>query len=94
MARRGWVSDSEFPGDSEERRDFALNLKEGLDPQGVFEDWGDFNNDYPDHRHEAANAKTGNRDKSGLGFSSPSEVQTYYDLGNSADIDIQLLGGL
>lgn len=47
MSKRGWVSYKEFPGDSDERRDFALNLKEGLTPQGVFEDWGDYDNDTP-----------------------------------------------
>jgi hypothetical protein len=94
MAKRGWVSDREFPGDSEERRDFALKLREGLDPQGVFEDWGEYNNDYPDYKHEEAYARAGNRDKTGLGCSSASEVQRYYDLGNSADVDIELLGGL
>ncbi|HEY9881809.1 MAG TPA: hypothetical protein V6D29_25385 [Leptolyngbyaceae cyanobacterium] len=92
MARRGWVSDKEFPGDSEERRDFALKLREGLEPQGVFEDWGDYNNDYPNYKHDQANSRANQRDGNKLGCSSLQEVQVYYDQGNSADIDIQLLG--
>lgn len=93
MKRRGWVSDQEFPGDSAEREDFALKLREGLDPQGVFADWGEYNNDYPDYKHDQANSRAKQRDSSGVGYSSLEEVQAYYDQGNSADLDIQLLGG-
>ena len=46
MARRGWVDDRAFPGNSQERLDLALNLKEGLTPSGVVEDWGDYESDY------------------------------------------------
>lgn len=94
MPEPGWVSDQEFPGDSEERLYLALNLKEGLDPQGVFTDWGEYNNDYPDYKHDQANARAQERTQDGLGCSSADEVQAYYDQGNSADVDIQLLGGL
>jgi hypothetical protein len=92
MARRGYVDDQDLPGDSPERLKFALDLREGLTPSGVIEDWGDYNNDYPDYCHDRANGKAHRRDRSGLGVSSLEEVQTYYDQGNSADLDITLLG--
>ncbi|MFE4108408.1 hypothetical protein [Almyronema epifaneia] len=92
MAKRGWLNDRDLPGDSDKRLYFALNLKEGLTPAGVIEDWGDYNNDYPDKAHDDANAISKNRHSSGFGVSSPEEVQRYYDSGNSADIDIKILG--
>jgi hypothetical protein len=88
MAKKGWLDSNDLPGDSDRRLYFALNLKEGLDPQGVIEDWGDFNNDYPDEAHDAANAIPQTRDPSGVGFASPEEVQAYYDSLVSEDITI------
>lgn len=91
MPRRGWVDDRDLPGDSEERLKFALGLREGLTPSGVIEDWGDYNNDYPDSSHDAANARGSQQSADGLRVSSLEEVQTYYDQLNSADLDIRLL---
>jgi hypothetical protein len=90
MTTPGFIDSSDFPGDSEERENMALNLKEGLTPEGVFSDWGDFDGDYPDTAHDDANVVTGNRDESGVGFSSAEEVQRYYDSLNPFDIDIQI----
>jgi hypothetical protein len=86
--RSGWLDSSDLPGDSDQRLYFALNLKEGLAPQGVIEDWGDFNNDYPDEAHDSANAVAQKRDESGVGFATPQEVQRYYDNLVSEDITI------
>jgi hypothetical protein len=79
MTERGKVDSSALPGDSSERLDFALNLKEGLDPQAVISDWGDFNNDYPDQAHDQANGISQNQDEAGVQFPSSEEVQVYYD---------------
>lgn len=88
MAKKGWLDSNDLPGDSDQRLYFALNLREGLDPQGVIEDWGDFNNDYPDEAHDESNAVPQTRDESGMGFASPEEVQAYYDSLISEDITI------
>ncbi|WP_416667954.1 hypothetical protein [Egbenema bharatensis] len=88
MTKPGNLDSNDLPGDSDERLFFALNLKEGLDPQGVIEDWGDFNNDYRDDAHDEANALPQTQDDSGVGFSSSEEVQTYYDSLVSEDITI------
>lgn len=46
MAKKGNVDQSDFSS-LDDRTDFALNLKEGLTPGGVVEDWGDYEEDYP-----------------------------------------------
>lgn len=88
MANNGKLDSSDLPGDSDERLNFALNLKEGLDPQGVIEDWGDFDNDYRDQTHDEANGVAQNRDEGGVGFATTEEVQTYYDSCLAEDITI------
>jgi hypothetical protein len=88
MANNGKLDSRDLPGDSEERLNLALNLKEGLDPQGVIEDWGDFDNDHPDPTHDEANGVAQNRDAGGVGFATNEEVQTYYDSCLSEDITI------
>lgn len=93
MTERGKVDSSDLPGDSDERLYFALNLKEGLTPEAVIEDWGDFDNDYPDQTHDQANAVAQNRDEEGTGFATAEEVQTYYDSLQSEDITILRQGG-
>lgn len=92
MTNRGQADSGDLPGDSDERLYFALNLKEGLDPQAVISDWGDFDNDHTDEAHDQANAVAQNRDAEGTGFSSAQEVQTYYDSLQPEDITI-LRGG-
>lgn len=88
MTKNGKLDSSDLPGDSDERLNLALNLKEGLDPQGVISDWGDFDNDYPDQAHDQANAVAQNRDHEGTGFPTAEEVQTYYDSLQPEDITI------
>jgi hypothetical protein len=82
------LDSSSLPGDSDERRDFALNLKEGLDPQGVIEDWGDFDGDYADPAHDTANGVSQNQDQDGMQFPNFEEVQVYYDSLQPEDITI------
>jgi hypothetical protein len=91
MTTPGFIDSSDFPGDSEERENLALNLKEGLCPEGVISDWGDFNGDYSNTAHDDANVVTETRDEAGVGFSSAEEVQRYYDSPNPFDIDIQII---
>lgn len=85
------IDANDLPGDSEERLNFALNLKDGLTPHGVIDDWGDFDNDYPDTAHDRANANPQSRDSSGVGYSSPGEVEAYYD--SLMAEDIRITGG-
>lgn len=88
MTEPGKLESSDLPGDSDERLYFALNLKEGLTPEAVIEDWGDFNNDYPDEAHDRANAVAQHRDQDGMGLPTAEEVQTYYDSLVAEDITI------
>jgi hypothetical protein len=69
----------DFPGDSSERETLALNLKEGLCPEQIFSDWGDFDGDYAAAAHDRANVIATTCDESGMRFASAEEVQTYYD---------------
>lgn len=48
-----WLDERTLPGDSNARRQFALNLREGVSPEGAIADWGDFEGDYPDAAIEA-----------------------------------------
>lgn len=44
MAKRGNADIDDFES-REDRTRFALNLREGLTPEGVIEDWGDLDED-------------------------------------------------
>jgi hypothetical protein len=81
----------DFPGDSTERETLALNLKEGLCPEQIFSDWGDFDGDYSTAAHDRANGVAVTCDDGGMRFASAEEVQTYYDSLNPDDIEIQIL---
>ncbi|HEY9762802.1 MAG TPA: hypothetical protein V6D07_09760 [Trichocoleus sp.] len=60
----------------EERQNFSLNLKEGLSPEGVYDDWGDFD---CDNRNES---------RTDLYCSDIDEVEEYYDQLRPANIKI------
>jgi hypothetical protein len=92
MATLKLIDAVDFPGDSAARETLALSLKEGLRPDQIFSDWGDFDGDYAAVAHDRANVMAATRDGAGMGFASAEEVQTYYDSLNPNDIDIQILG--
>jgi hypothetical protein len=81
----------DFPGDSTERETLALNLKEGLCPEQIFSDWGDFDGDYSAAAHDRANVVAVTCGEAGVRFASAAEVQIYYDSLNPNDIEIQIL---
>jgi hypothetical protein len=91
MTTLRFVDAADFPGDSTERETLALNLREGLSPEQIFSDWGDFDGDYSTAAHDRANVAAVTSDEAGVRFSSAEEVQTYYDSLNPDDIDIQIL---
>lgn len=68
MAPRGKVDQNDFES-LEDRQNFALNLKEGLDPEGVFDDLGDYEED--------DRSRPTQRDD--IHCSTPEEIQQYYD---------------
>jgi hypothetical protein len=91
MMTLNFVNAVDFPGDSTERETLALNLKEGLCPEQIFSDWGDFDGDYSTAAHDRANGVAVTCDEFGMRFASAKEVQTYYDSLNPDDIEIQIL---
>lgn len=68
-----WLDSKTLPGDSKARQSFALKLREGLAPEGVIADWGDFDGDYPDSYVESDHDK---------------DVDTYYKNRRSLNISI------
>jgi hypothetical protein len=85
MTTPQWIDERDFLGDSVERAFLAFSLKEGLSPEGILADWGDFDGDYADAAHNGANAVAILRDPQGMGLPSAKEVQTYYDMLNPHD---------
>lgn len=62
----GWLSSDDMS--EEERHKQNSMLKEGVQPEGVWEDWGDYEHDY---REEPT--------QEDVKASSREEVETYYD---------------
>lgn len=70
MASFGKVDGSDpYMDNDADRRDFALNLKEGLTPEAVIEDWGDY----------ASDTREREETRTDVHFSSEQETEEYYN---------------
>lgn len=70
----------DFPGDSQERDQAALAVAGTTDPVDAhISDYGEFDGDHSDATHDQANGIASNRDSDGMGYASPSELETYYN---------------
>lgn len=84
---RAWLDDRTLPGDSEERLMFALNLREGVEPEGAIADWGDYDGDYTDQQHDEAYyqpPKSG--DVRSMSFK---QVQEFYNLHRPSGVTVR-----
>jgi hypothetical protein len=74
---------------SAETRDYInCNLKEGLTPEVVFDDWGELDSDHPDSAHDSANGIAATRDEYGMGVTTYEETEIYRDSFYPEDIEI------
>lgn len=86
------ASGSDWPADSEERRKAALAAAGALcDQQDIISDWGDFNGDYGDAEHSAANQSIGDRPPGGsdVHCSTIEEINAFYDSCRAQQIRIK-----
>lgn len=64
--------------DADTRHEMNCNLKEGVTPEGTFDDWGDYEKDY---REEAP--------QTDLQASTPEEIDKYWSTLRSAGVEIR-----
>ena len=75
------ATEEDWPADSEARRLAGLAAAGALCSQrDCISDWGDFNGDYGDSEHAAANQSIGDRprDRPGIHCSTIEEIEAFY----------------
>lgn len=82
----GWFSSDDTTED--ERDTINLNLKEGLDPNGVFSDWGDMPKDHNQAQADASDGRATLVDEHGVGYPTAEETERSYDSLCREDITI------
>ena len=76
------ATEADWPADSEARRVAGLAAAGALcDQRHIISDWGDFNGDYGEAEHSAANQSIGDRPPGGsdVHCSNIEEVEKFYD---------------